>query len=99
MDWNDCDCVSDNDEVKELNDNVMNNESSLLTYIIYHCLVIRNLFRIILDAVPTNMACSTLCLTHLGYSAECNAQCVMFLGSDHTPFYLTYLCSSSPCGT
>ena len=60
MDWNDCDCRNDNNGVKEINDNVLKNERSLLTYIIYHCIVIGNSFRIILDTVPTNMACSTL---------------------------------------
>ena len=34
VDWIDCDCQNDNDEVKEMNEYVKNNESSLLTYII-----------------------------------------------------------------
>ena len=54
VDWN------GNDEVNEINYNVKNDESSLLTYILYHCLLIMNLFGIILDTVPTNMTCSTL---------------------------------------
>ena len=34
MDWIDCDCEHDNDEDKEMNEDVKNNYSSLLTYII-----------------------------------------------------------------
>ena len=34
VDWNDCDCGNDNDKVKEMNEDVKNNEGSLLTCII-----------------------------------------------------------------
>ena len=42
-----------------MNDDVKNNENSLLTYSIYHCLVI-TFYMILLDTVPNNMVCSTL---------------------------------------
>ena len=55
------------------------------TNLYYHCLVIINVFWILLDTVPTNMACSTLS-TAKGALTEkregaflCNAQCVMSL--------------------
>ena len=55
--------------------------SLLHNYVKYHCLVIRNLFIIILDTVPTNLACSTLSIMPKEHCQKKNANMlsVMFL--------------------
>ena len=48
-----------------MNDDVKNNKSSLISYVIYHCLVLIFVFVFLLE-------------TH-SYFVKCHAQCVMFL--------------------